>query len=330
MPLPMQTLDVMARSYAEALMLAALPWPSWTAFHTAVSPKHVTEAYFDRARGLSRLDRLRAISYSAGRVQAMLELAARAIESWAATESAWLRLPAKARELQAGVERDVDVACLRIEELLLVRGDLSSARRLLDGTREMAFVLTHGCHHRGTKLMPALLVLSGECVRDLMGDQLDGGRALDRDLMLARIPQSHRPYFEEARDNLLLQHDELAALTACRGFERACKDIAATHVLTLASSKGAVQPLADCELHDVIEALARCTWSDGSAVLDKAGRAVAQFARVMRNAAAHAGSSSVDQWRETAVLAAAATCRLLERSGEPTQCIAPSAVTKNW
>lgn len=65
-------------------------------------------------------------------------------------------------------------------------------------------------------------------------------------------------------------------------------------------------------------------------VLDKADHALAQFVRQMRNTAGHAATSTISVWRETAILAAAATCRLLERAAEPNQTITPPITSKNW
>ncbi len=269
------------------------------------------------------------VAYGAGCVVGLLAATARAVEAWAAAETAFIRVPTKVRDLQSALVREVDLAGQRIEEILLLAGDVARAKRLLGGIRELRFVIGEGCHHDATRLMPPILVLANECTHDLVDRHVETVRAISRDLMLSRFPESVRPYFEESRDALFLQHDEGASLAACRGLERGCRDVAAAHSLALVAGNG-TKPLASCDLRDVLEALACCHWSDGTDVLDKAARALAHFLRQMRNVAGHAASTSVEEWRETAVLAAAATCRLLERSAEPGQSIAPTAIIKNW
>lgn len=305
-------------------------WMSWTAFEAAVSPKHVTQSAFDATRDTPQLLTQTLVAYSYGVVLGMITSTVQTIDVWTNAKTAWLQSPDRIKNLQSGLERDIDLACGRIEELLLLLGDASRLKRLLEGTRGLRFVVGEKCHHNAIKVMPALVVLARECAHDLVDQHVDAARQVHQALLLNRQPASVRRYFEEARDSLLLQHQELGAFAACRGLERGCKSVAAAHGLNLVVGNAAPRPLADCDLNDVLQAFAQCEWSDGTRVLDRASLALVQFVRQMRNVAGHAATSSVEQWTETAVLAASATCRIMERAAEPNQTITPGTVTRTW
>lgn len=179
-------------------------------------------------------------------------------------------------------------------------------------------------------MVPLLHRMTTESAHDIKERYQNAIRTLEQELRLAELPPDVRWCFEQARDVLLLDHDDLGAFAACRGLERACRSVADLYGLTLTIGSNAAKPLSECDLHDILEALARACWGDGSKVLDKTERALVQFVRQMRNLAGHAVPSAVTAWRATAALAAAATCRLLARAAEPSQSIAPTAITKQW
>lgn len=306
------------------------PWASWDAFVDAVTPRHVKRARYDSILGYPELVVRERIAYHSGAVNSLAFSARALVGGWTYADAGFITVPATVVEFRRPLVQLVNALSQAVEELVLAAGDSSRFRRLLQPVRAMSDSIPRRDHASVEAAAMTASTLAGECASDLAESTMGAAQALDTELGVQRLPPAVRRHFVQARDVLLLGESDLAAFAACRGLERACRDLAGTFALSLSVGQNAPRPLGECDLNDILEMLARCHWADGTPVLDRPSSALVNFVRQMRNVTGHASATNIEEWREVAALAAGATCRLVERAGAPNQSVTPTTLRRSW
>lgn len=144
-----------------------------------------------------------------------------------------------------------------------------------------------------------LLVAAEKLIQSYHQLQANDERFLD-DLDL---PEALLTDFTLTRNLFSIGLDDLGVFTAARGLEGVLRAIAQHRKLTY-QVKGKAEALGEADFHDLIEAFARLTLTNGNPVIDKETRSTLQYARTVRNATAHPNNKRRQTARETAAVMA--------------------------
>jgi hypothetical protein len=146
------------------------------------------------------------------------------------------------------------------------------------------------------------------------------------------LPPHLRSHFLVARDLLSVEMREMAGFAALRGLEATLREIARKSGNTLRRDTRKVDPVADLDLFDLIEASNRLRWaSDKRSVLDRRTAAILHYLRQARNVAAHAKSEDdVDTWDEIVMTAAKQAAGLWKISKQGRRKALPLELLRDW
>ena len=104
-----------------------------------------------------------------------------------------------------------------------------------------------------------------------------------------KLPKDLLRDFQTARDLFSVGLDEVGVLIAGRGLEGVLRSIARRHKLTLLV-KNRPEPLADGQLNDIVEAMARVRWkATNTPLVSPKTKQLLHYLRALRNSGAHAG-----------------------------------------
>lgn len=146
------------------------------------------------------------------------------------------------------------------------------------------------------------------------------------------LPPHLQSHFLVARDLWSVEMGEMAGFAALRGLEAVLREITRKSGNTLRRNGRKVEPVADLDLFDLIEASHRLRWvSDKRPVLDRRTRAILHYLRQVRNATAHPESDdNVDTWDETVMSATKQAAGLWKISKHGRRKAMPRELSRDW